>query len=175
MANQRAFEIYKELRDKIDQLKKEVGFKCKMCGSCCTHNIPIIFEDYYYMKDNHVSLEGLKVSKNERGILYYLKMLSNKGELTTGVCFYEDQEDNKCSIHPYNPLICYSFPFVCNLERFKEEDVFFIHKSCSWMKENFDRFFIKLEQREQILELIRKFREAEDEIEYYHEDKIKYL
>lgn len=124
-----------------------------MCGSSCTQNIPIFFEDYYYMKDNHVSLEGLKVSKNEEGILFYLKMSSKKrGGLTTDVCFYEDEENRKCSLHPYNPLICHSFPFVCNLDRFKEEDVFFIHKSCSRMRENFNRFFIKLEQREQILE-----------------------
>ncbi len=114
-------------RDKIDQLKEEVGFKCKMCGSCCTHNIPIFFEDYYYMKNNHVSLEGLDISKNDEGILLYLKMLSKKrGELTTSICFYENQENRKGSIHPYNPLICHSFPFVCNLDRFKEEDVFFI-------------------------------------------------
>lgn len=175
MTKQRPFEIYKELRDNIDRLKEEVGFKCRKCGSCCTQNIPIFFEDYYYMKDNYVSLDGLSVSKNEKGVLYRLKMHSNKGELTTGICFYEDQDNKKCSIHPYNPLTCHSFPFVCNLDNFKVEDVFFVHKSCSWMEENFDKFFIMLEQREQVLELIRKFREAQDEIDYYHEDEIKYL
>ena len=55
MTIEKAFELYKRLRNKIDEVKKEVGFKCKMCGTCCTQNIPVIFEDLWFMKENGVS------------------------------------------------------------------------------------------------------------------------
>jgi Fe-S-cluster containining protein len=149
------YEIYKVIRKEIDRLKKKVGFSCKQGGSCCTRNIKVFIYDYLYMREKNVDTSGLELSRSEDGFIHYIDM-NWKGEsrFNTGVCYYEN--GNQCSIHPYNPIICHSFPFVWNI-RYSQDRDFFIQKSCTWMEENFAQFKIKIKDYQSIKNLISCF------------------
>ncbi|KKN25528.1 hypothetical protein LCGC14_0883950 [marine sediment metagenome] len=101
-------EKYELMRNKIDEIKKEEGFKCLKCGDCC-HGLknPISELDYIYMKENGVDLDGIEIEDtlfSRRN----LKIIDNH-------CFYYEENSKTCKIHPYNPMLCWTYPFVVNL------------------------------------------------------------
>ena len=146
-------DIYKLIRQKVKELKVSCGFECKMCGSCCTPNAGLSEEDFFYMNENGVNLEGIKIVKYSDGSLMPtdLKHKLNKYGGKTGICFYEEEKSEKtiCRIHPNNPLVCQSFPFVVNLAT----KFFMIKDSCTWMRENFGGFSVKVKYVEEIKDL----------------------
>lgn len=153
-----AMDIYKRLRQKIDELKKSCGFKCKICGSCCTPKVDLSEEDFFYMKEKGVNLEGVKMLKFSDGSSMPSKELKHKLSrlgLNTGICFYEEEKSGKtfCKIHPNNPLVCHSFPFVVNLST----KFFMIKENCTWMEENFEGFAVEVKYVDEIKDLIEEF------------------
>ncbi len=154
-----AMDIYKRIRLKIDELKTSCGFECKMCGRCCTPNVDLSEEDFFYMKEKKANLEGVETWKASDGSLMPKKSLKHKlgslGYKNTGICFYEVEKSEKtlCKIHPNNPLVCHSFPFVVNLST----KFFMIKDSCTWMKENFEFFSVKIKYVKEIRDLIEEY------------------
>ena len=153
-----AMDIYKKIRQKVNKLKTIYGFKCKMCGRCCTPDVGLTHADYFYMKEKNVNLEGIEVFKYSDGSLIPKKTFkhkSNKYGSITGICFYEHKisERTICTIHPNNPLVCHSFPFVVNLEN----SLFIVKEVCTWMQWNFEKFAILLKYFDEIKDLIKEY------------------
>ena len=101
---------YELMRKKIDILKELDGFKCYRCGFCCHGpKNPITGLDVEYMKEKGVDLNGIIVEGNG----YYIRR-----ELRTidHCCYYFDKKSNLCKIHPYNPMLCYTYPLVVNVD-----------------------------------------------------------
>ncbi|MBA7538265.1 hypothetical protein ES705_30539 [subsurface metagenome] len=102
-------DIYELMRKKIDILKESDGFECYRCGSCCHGpKNPITILDVEYMKEKGVDLSGIIVEGNG----YY-----KTRELRTidHCCYYFDKKSNLCKIHPYIPMLCYTYPLVVNV------------------------------------------------------------
>lgn len=152
--NSGAMDIYKLIRQKISKLKEICGFKCKMCGTCCTPSPGFLEEDFYFMKKEGANLDGINMWESPRGDLIPTN-LKHKGRGNTGICYYEDRRTEKvlCQIHPNNPLICFTFPFVVNLNNKQ----FFIHKSCTWLEENSEGFAVEVKFAEEIRALIKEY------------------
>jgi len=64
-----AMDIYKLIRQKVNELKNYCGFDCKMCGSCCTPTAGIFEEDFFYLEERGVNLEGVKTLELSDGSL----------------------------------------------------------------------------------------------------------
>ncbi|KKK42627.1 hypothetical protein LCGC14_1210970 [marine sediment metagenome] len=64
-----AMDNYKIIRQKIIELKKISGFECKKCGLCCTPFIGLSDEDFFYMKEKGVNVEGIKMLEISDGSL----------------------------------------------------------------------------------------------------------
>ena len=156
-----AMDIYNRIRQKIKDLKKSCGFECKMCGNCCTPNVNFSEVDFFYMKEKGANLEGVETWKASNGSLIPKKSLKHKlsklGFGSTGICFYEKEkpEITLCKIHPNNPLVYHSFPFVVNLS----DKLFTIKENCTWMKKNYENFIVEIKFVEEIKDLI---------VEYWH-------
>ena len=154
-----AMDIYKRIRQKIDELKISCGFECRMCGRCCTPNVDFSEDDFFYMKEKGANLEGVETWKTSDSSLMPLKSLKHKltkfGFGNTGICFYEEEKPEKtlCKIHPNNPLVCHSFPFVVNLS----DKFFIIKENCTWMRENFENFSVEIKYVEEIRYLIEEY------------------
>lgn len=154
-----AMDIYKRIRLKIDELKTSCGFDCKMCGNCCTPNVDLSEEDFLYMKEKKANLEGVETWKASDGSLMPKKSLKHKlgslGYRNTGICLYEEKkpEITLCKIHPNNPLVCHSFPFVVNLSN----NFFMIKENCTWMEENYEKFAVEIKSVEEIKDLIKEY------------------
>lgn len=154
-------DIYKLIRKKVGKLKKKSGFKCKICGSCCTASAGLFDEDFIYMKKKGVNLKGIKTLEFSDGSLMPLDLKHKLGKfgLETGICFYEKEVGKgkskkiKCSIHPNNPLVCHTFPFVVNLST----KFFMVKDSCTWMKENYKSFSVNIKKVDEIRDLIEGF------------------
>ncbi len=63
------------------------------------------------------------------------------------------KEITLCKIHPNNPLVCHSFPFVVNLS----DKFFMIKENCTWMKENYENFAVEINSVEEIKDLIEEY------------------
>jgi len=112
-------ELYELMRKKIDILKESDGFECYKCGSCCRGpKNPITRLDLEYMKEKGVDLSGIIVEGNG----YYK---TRKLQTIDYCCYYFDKKSNLCKIHPYNPMLCYTYPFVVNVD-----SNYFVFKLC---------------------------------------------
>ena len=105
-------ELYERIRDEIDLLKKADNFSCQRCGSCCHGpSNPITALDLKFMKEKGIDLNGIDFE----GKGFYAR-----GELKVvepeGCCYYYDIDTRSCKIHPYNPLVCYTYPFVVRID-----------------------------------------------------------
>ena len=102
--------LYERVRREIDKIKELDGFKCYRCGSCCYGpKNPITGLDVEYMKENGVDLSGIQVEGKGYYITRELKTIDH-------YCYYFDQESKLCKIHPYNPMLCYTYPLVVNVD-----------------------------------------------------------
>ena len=122
-------EKYESMRKEIDFIKEKVGFKCLRCGSCCYSSQPVCELDFEYMKEKGVDTRGIEVIGS--GLLKSRKIKANDNG-----CFY--YKDNSCTIHPYNSMLCYTYPFVVNISDRK-----FFFKFCPG--EDKDRNIIRLD------------------------------
>lgn len=162
--NSGAMDIYKLIRQKVSELKKIIGFKCKSCGSCCTPSVGLSEEDFFFMKEMNINLEGIKMYQLSNGSLIpqedlkYKIRKDGKDWGTRGIYFYEEERSQKtfCRIHPNNSLVCHSFPFVVNLSK----KSFFIKMSCTWMEDNLQGFAVEVKYADEIKALIEDFHEA---------------
>lgn len=103
-------EKYESIRRKIDLLKKKDGFKCFKCGSCCLGPPnPVSELDIEYMNEKGVDMDGIEIEKMKYHRIRHLKIIENN------LCYYYQEESKTCKIHPYNPIICYTYPFVVNI------------------------------------------------------------
>lgn len=101
---------YELMRKKIDILKKQQGFKCYKCGSCCNGPKNSITKlDFEYMKEKGVDLSGIEVEGEGLYTQRELKLVEHH-------CYYYDEQSKLCKIHPYNPMLCYTYPFVVNVD-----------------------------------------------------------
>ena len=151
-----AMDVYKIIRQKIIELKKDSGFECKRCGLCCTTFIGLSEEDFFYMKEKGINLEGIKMMEFSDGSLIPVGLknkLDDRGRKTVN-CFYK--EDKLCKIHPNNPLTCHTFPFVVNIS----SKLFFVHASCSFIQENPQGFAVRVKLVDEINDLIKYYHDA---------------
>lgn len=97
---------YEEMRREIDLIKEKDNFKCQKCGLCCSGLFDLLSDlDLEYMKEKEVDLTGITVdSCNIR-----LKTIDCQ-------CYYYNKKTKKCKIHPYNPMLCHTYPFVANID-----------------------------------------------------------
>lgn len=102
-------ELYENMRERIDKLKELDGFKCFKCGDCCHGpKNPVTRLDVEYMREKGVDLTGINIE----GPGYYN---SRHLKIIDYCCYYLDRKSNLCKIHPYNPLLCYTYPLVVNV------------------------------------------------------------
>lgn len=103
-------DTYELMRKKIDILKESDGFECYKCGSCCHGpRNPITGLDVEYMKEKGVDLSGIIIEGNRYNLRRELRTIDH-------CCYYFDKKSNLCKIHPYNPMLCYTYPFVVNVD-----------------------------------------------------------
>lgn len=82
-------------------------------------------------------------------------------------CFYEIRKEGdscawKCAIHPYNPLICYTFPLVVNLTRgILVNQLHLCNGASNVIKEAFKK---EIKLRKEISELIQNYKDYESEM-----------
>ncbi|MBI4328384.1 MAG: YkgJ family cysteine cluster protein [Chloroflexi bacterium] len=101
-----------------------IRFRCTLCGECCRRYIPLVTaEDVQRIRDNlHRRLsafltlygvsdfeEGSIVESDER------MFRTRSGMRLLGLSRREEAciflKDNLCSIHPFKPLVCQTYPF----------------------------------------------------------------
>ena len=103
-------DLYESMRKEIDLLKEMDGFKCYRCGSCCHGpSNPLTGLDVEYMMEKGVDLIGIKCEGNEYYIRRELRLIDH-------CCYYFNKKSKLCKIHPYNPMICYTYPLVVNVD-----------------------------------------------------------
>ncbi len=153
------YKLYKKLREEIVRTKNRAGFKCKVCGSCCTPHLELYHWDYLFLKENNGDLSGCNLYKD-----FFIGFKERPGKPDhinpTTIhkqygCYYENQDDGGCAltckIHGYNPILCHGFPIVCNLMDFTVH----IHKSCNFLKELDKPLKWNLSKIEKILEKMK--------------------
>jgi len=108
--NQLILNKYERIKEAIDRIKEKDGFQCLKCGSCC-HGPPnpVSESDIEYMKEKGVDLEGIEIEGTGHIRSRQLKILEDH------LCYYYEKESKTCRIHPHNPLLCYTYPFVVNI------------------------------------------------------------
>ncbi|MHA2336146.1 MAG: YkgJ family cysteine cluster protein [Candidatus Hodarchaeales archaeon] len=108
--NKEKMDLYEKMKKEIDNLKQQVGFNCYKCGSCCRGpKNPISRLDVEYMEEKGVNLNGVEIEEIRYGVYGNLKVVDY-------CCYYFDSESNICTIHPNNPLLCYTYPFVVRID-----------------------------------------------------------
>ncbi len=97
----------------------KVEYLCKLCGKCCSYEIPMTILDIHNMA-SHLGLTEKRVFEHYiqdqiscRSSLFML------GKNKQGVCLFVN-EDKKCAIHQAKPKVCQLF--FCSLNN--DKDVF---------------------------------------------------
>ena len=131
-------------RLELSKNNRIMRFKCNNCGKCCSD--PKTFINITYL-DIIRLVRGLKLSFeevlqhvgfyvfNEGNIEEYMEKLvyapieTEKGQAFLGLLRKEDgrciflDENNKCSIYDFRPMICRTFPFTFDLDfNYKDAD-----------------------------------------------------
>ena len=162
--DKKIYKLYKNLRKETNKTKKRAGFKCEVCGSCCTPMIKTYDWDYYFLKEKNKDISGWETMKI-RGSEYPSHLKKRKGKPDhnnpkiihpSHGCYYEEQDESgyalTCNIHGYNPILCHGYPIVCNLDDF----TVWIQSSCNFLEEQKNPLKWDLSKLKNIMKQIRE-------------------
>lgn len=93
---------------------KDNGSECRMCGKCCTLEIPITLLDIHRIAEFRKEEEREVFEAATQGRISSLTSLLMIRKNETGACIYFSNE-NGCTVHPAKPNICRFYS--CSLDR----------------------------------------------------------
>ena len=130
-----------DIKAAFDKLAKTVGFKCLGCAKCGRgfnnkSMILLTIEEVEILKEKG-KMYGVVPYKKINGFAGYLKFLG-KNIHEEFECVFLD-ENNKCEIHEYKPLICYIHPFPVFTVGFVFGGGMIFDTKCSWVQKNRNR------------------------------------
>jgi uncharacterized protein len=129
----RILELTEELRglsaypvDKFVEIIKEVGFKCNLCGKCCTSD----FNDHAFLLDD----DAERLTRLDEAALIpapYYEFCDNAGTFYVsgyairarhnGTCHF--LEGGRCRVYEQRPRICRIYPYMLHREEDENGDV----------------------------------------------------
>ncbi|MHA1728047.1 MAG: YkgJ family cysteine cluster protein [Promethearchaeota archaeon] len=127
----------------MPKMREILRFKCQKCGKCCSDAktfINLTYKDILRLKNGlNSSVEDLLhligfYTFNEENIEEYMKdymvfspIITEKGNAFIGILKREDSrcvflnEDKKCAIYSFRPMICRTFPFTYDIVKENEK------------------------------------------------------